>query len=45
MVQGIAVFGLSGGGKSTLTHAIAKQIDYFEMAVEDYYMGFLGSSS
>ncbi|MTK09315.1 MAG: AAA family ATPase [Hungatella sp.] len=37
MVQGIAVFGLNGGGKSTLTHALAKQIGYFEMDVEDYY--------
>ncbi len=37
MVQGIAIFGLNGGGKSTLTHALAKQIGYFEMDVEDYY--------
>lgn len=37
MIQGIAIFGLNGGGKSTLTHALAKQIDYFEMDVEDYY--------
>lgn len=37
MIQGIAVFGLNGGGKSTLTHALAKQIGYFEMDVEDYY--------
>ena len=37
MIQGIAFFGLNGGGKSTLTHALAKQIGYFEMDVEDYY--------
>ena len=37
MVQGIAVYGLNGGGKSTLTHALAKAIGYFEMDVEDYY--------
>jgi hypothetical protein len=34
---GIAIFGLNGGGKSTLSHALAKQIDYFVMDVEDYY--------
>lgn len=37
MVQGIAIFGLNGGGKSTLVHALAKQTGYFEMDVEDYY--------
>lgn len=37
MIRGIAIFGLNGGGKSTLTHALAKQIGYFEMDVEDYY--------
>ncbi len=37
MIQGIAIFGQNGGGKSTLTHALAKIIDYFEMDVEDYY--------
>ena len=37
MIQGIAVYGLNGGGKSTLTHALAKQTGYFEMDVEDYY--------
>ena len=37
MVRGIAILGLNGGGKSTLTHALAKEIDYFEMDVEDYY--------
>ena len=36
MVQGIAIFGLNGGGKSTLAHAVAKQTGYFEMDVEDY---------
>lgn len=37
MIKGIAIFGLNGGGKSTLTHALAQQIGYFEMDVEDYY--------
>ena len=37
MIDGIAIFGLNGGGKSTLAHALAKQINYFEMDVEDYY--------
>lgn len=37
MIQGIAVFGLNGGGKSILTHALAKAMGYFEMDVEDYY--------
>ncbi|WP_099204399.1 AAA family ATPase [Scatolibacter rhodanostii] len=37
MIRGIAVFGLNGGGKSTLAHALAKQIGYYEMDVEDYY--------
>lgn len=37
MIQGIAIFGLNGGGKSTLTHALAKQLDCFEMDMEDYY--------
>ena len=37
MIQGIAIFGLNGGGKSTLAHELAKQISYFEMDVEDYY--------
>lgn len=35
--MGIAIFGLNGGGKSTLTHALAKKLGYFEMDVEDYY--------
>ena len=37
MVQGIAIFGLNGGGKSTLAHVLAKRLEYFEMDVEDYY--------
>lgn len=37
MIRGIAIFGLNGGGKSTLAHALAKHTDYFEMDVEDYY--------
>lgn len=37
MIQGIAIFGLNGGGKSTLAHGLAKQIGWFEMDVEDYY--------
>ncbi len=36
-IKGIAIFGLNGGGKSTLTHALAKQTGYFEMDVEDYF--------
>ena len=37
MIHGIAIFGLNGGGKSTLAHALAKQTGYFEMDMEDYY--------
>lgn len=37
MIQGIAICGLNGGGKSTLAHLLAKQIGYYEMDVEDYY--------
>lgn len=37
MIRGIAIFGLNGGGKSTLAHALAKQTGYFEIDVEDYY--------
>ena len=37
MISGIAIFGANGGGKSTLTHALAKRTGYFEMDVEDYY--------
>lgn len=36
-IKGIAIFGLNGGGKSTLAHALAKKTGYFEMDVEDYY--------
>ena len=36
-MKGIAIFGLNGGGKSTLAHALSKAIDYFEIDVEDYY--------
>lgn len=34
MIRGIAIFGLNGGEKSTLTHALAKQTGYFEMDAE-----------
>ncbi len=37
MIKGIAIVGLNGAGKSTLAHALAKESDYFEMDVEDYY--------
>ena len=37
MRKGIAIVGLNGGGKSTLTHALSKATGYFEMDVEDYY--------
>lgn len=36
-MRGIAVFGLNGGGKSTLAHALAQKIGYYEMDMEDYY--------
>ena len=36
-MNGIAILGLNGGGKSTLAHVLAKKIGYFEMDVEDYY--------
>lgn len=35
--MGIAIFGLNGAGKSTLTHFLAKELNYYEMDVEDYY--------
>ena len=35
--MGIAIFGLNGAGKSTLTHTLAKELNYYEMDVEDYY--------
>lgn len=37
MAEGIAIFGLNGGGKSTLAHALAQRMGYYEMDVEDYY--------
>ena len=37
MVRGIAIMGLNGCGKSTLAHAIAKKLGFYEMDVEDYY--------
>ena len=37
MIQGIAIMGLNGCGKSTLAHALAKKTGYFEMDAEDYY--------
>lgn len=36
-MRGIALFGLNGGGKSTLAHALAQRIGYYEMDLEDYY--------
>ncbi|MBN2797403.1 MAG: AAA family ATPase [Clostridia bacterium] len=36
-MRGIAIMGLNGGGKSTLAHALAKEIGYFELDVEDCY--------
>ena len=37
MINGIAIMGLNGGGKSTLAHALSKYLGYYEMDVEDYY--------
>ena len=37
MIQGIAILGLNGCGKSTLAHALSKQTGSYEMDVEDYY--------
>ena len=37
MIRGIAIMGLNGCGKSTLAHAIAKRLDFYEMDVEEYY--------
>jgi len=37
MIRGIAIMGLNGCGKSTLAHAIAKRLGFYEMDVEDYY--------
>lgn len=36
-MNGIAILGLNGGGKSTLAHALAKHIGYYELDVEDCY--------
>lgn len=36
-MRGIAFFGLNGGGKSTLAHALARRIGCYEMDMEDYY--------
>lgn len=36
-MNGIAILGLNGGGNPTLAHALAKQIDYYELDVEDCY--------
>ena len=37
MIRGIAIMGLNGCGKSTLAHALAKRLGFYEMDVEDYY--------
>jgi len=37
MIRGIAVMGLNGCGKSTLAHALAKTLGFYEMDLEDYY--------
>lgn len=37
MINGIAILGLNGGGKSTLAHALAKKCGYLELDVEDCY--------
>lgn len=37
MPEGIAIVGLNGSGKSTLGYALAKELDYYEIDVEDYY--------
>ena len=37
MIHGIAIMGLNGCGKSTLTHILSKKIGFYEMDVEDYY--------
>ncbi len=36
-MNGVAILGLNGGGKSTLAHALAKHIGYYELDVEDCY--------
>ena len=37
MSEGIAIVGLNGSGKSTIGHALAKELSYYEIDVEDYY--------
>ena len=37
MCEGIAIVGLNGSGKSKLGHALAKELNYYEIDVEDYY--------
>ena len=37
MIQGIAIMGLNGCGKSTLAHALGKELGFYEIDVEDYY--------
>ncbi len=37
MSEGIAIVGLNGSGRSTLGHALAKELNYYEIDVEDYY--------
>lgn len=37
MNYGIAIFGLNGGGKSTLSHMLYKILNFYEIDVEDYY--------
>lgn len=37
MINGIAILGLNGGGKSTLAHALSKECGYLEIDVEDCY--------
>ena len=37
MIHGIAIMGLNGCGKSTLTNVLSKKIGFYEMDVEDYY--------
>lgn len=37
MPEGIAIVGLNESGKSTPGHALAKELSYYEIDVEDYY--------
>ncbi len=36
-MSGIAIMGLNGAGKSTIAHALAKRLGYYELDVEDCY--------